>query len=180
MLKANTLAFVAVSLLAGIGAGCQAEENIPVAPDALLNMGADQMLIGIEHIFRQNGVRRAVMTADTVFMWDDSTSTSLRNLHMTSYSETGEIRATVTSERGTQDGDRMVARENVVLIIPEDNRRIESAELHYDPNGDRIWSDSATVMYEGDRIIRGTAFNSDLQFRNVTVQGTTTEGGGTP
>ena len=42
--------------------------------------------------------------------------------------------------------EEMVARGDVVLIVHSDGRRIESPELHYDPNRDRIWSDSTTVQ----------------------------------
>jgi hypothetical protein len=57
----------------------------------------------------------------------------------------------------------------VVLIITEGNRRVESSELNYSPNGDRIWSDSFTVMHEPGRILEGMGFDSDLSFDNATV-----------
>lgn len=173
-----------LAILAGVvtaAAGCRSQEEIPVAPEALLNMEADQMVIGLESHLRQEGIRRALLSADTAYFWEESDSVALRNINLLSYNETGGMRATVTAERGTlYPGDRMVARQNVVLIIPEEDRRIESAELHYDPERDLIESDSATVMYHGDQTISGSSFESDLDFRNVTVHDARTRGGGVP
>jgi LPS export ABC transporter protein LptC len=178
MSRFNVMGALIIGFGSAVVSGCQADESIPVAPEPLLAMDADQMLIGIEHLIRRDGIRQARLMADTAYFWDDSTSTALRNINLTSFSETGAIRATVTAEEGTQDGDRMIARRNVVLVIPEEDRRIESEELHYDPHQDRIWSDSATVMYFGNQIIRGSSFQSDLDFRNVTVHDARTETAG--
>jgi len=88
------------------------------------------------------------------------------------YNEDGTERATVTADMGEMDEntDRMLARGSVVLLMHEDGRRIETAELNYDPNQDRIWSDSATVQTLADgSVTRGTAFESDLDFTNVRI-----------
>ncbi|MEC7386344.1 MAG: hypothetical protein VYD22_01445, partial [Gemmatimonadota bacterium] len=59
---------------------------------------------------------------------------------------------------------------DVLLIVHSDQRRIETQELNYDPESERIWSDSATVqtMVDGS-ITRGSAFESDMEFRNVRI-----------
>jgi len=48
-------------------------------------------------------------------------------------------------------------------------RQVESQELNYDPNGDRIWSDSLTVLREQGTISQGMGFTSDLDFRQARV-----------
>lgn len=65
----------------------------------------------------------------------------------------------------------MVARGDVVLRVHTDSSRIESAEIHYDPDAERIWSDSATVRTLADgTVTRGSAFESDIEFENVVVR----------
>ena len=50
------------------------------------------------------------------------------------------------------------------------NSTIEAhMELNYDPNGDRIWSDSLTVMREQGTVSEGMGFSSDLDFRRLQV-----------
>jgi hypothetical protein len=63
----------------------------------------------------------------------------------------------------------MYAFGNVVLTVNEGNRRVESAELNYDPNGDRIWSDSLTTLREAGTVSDGLGFESDLDFRRLVV-----------
>ncbi len=64
----------------------------------------------------------------------------------------------------------MVARGDVVLLIHADSSTIESQEIHYDPNSDRIWSDSATVQTLRDgTVTSGTAFESDMSFERIEV-----------
>ena len=64
--------------------------------------------------------------------------------------ESGVQRARVISKRGRYNPStrEMLAMGEVVLTITEGDKRVESEELNYDPNGDRIWSDSATTMIE--------------------------------
>jgi hypothetical protein len=63
----------------------------------------------------------------------------------------------------------MVAIGNVVLIT-NNLRKIETEELHYDPNTRRMWSDVTTRhTYEG-RVQIGDSFQSDDEFTRVVVQ----------
>jgi hypothetical protein len=70
----------------------------------------------------------------------------------------------------------MWAEGNAVLLIQGDGRRIESYELHYAPEHDAIRSDSATVMFDGDQVVEGTGFNSDMNFERVMVREARTRG----
>jgi LPS export ABC transporter protein LptC len=157
-------------LLAG---ACQDQPPVPTVADDLQLMGADQVTQGGRHIFTQEGIRSSVLTFDTAFQWRDSVNLHLRNLDLTVFNEDGSERARVTSERGTLDSraERMTARRNVVLVVPGQDRRVETEELHYDPEGGRLWSDSAFVMLHQGRTHRGSAFTSDLEFQNFRIVG---------
>lgn len=167
--------------------GCGEENTTPVASPELLETGADLVSIGLQENITSEGIREATIQADTAFYYQDSTVYHLRNLTLVVYNETGAERARVTAERGRMriDTDELVARGDVVLTIEGQSgrqtggagqqeaaiprRRIETEELNYDPNGDRIWSDSSTVMYEAGTVIRGKSFESDLDFRRPEV-----------
>jgi hypothetical protein len=73
--------------------------------------------------------------------------------------------------------NELLAEGNAILLIRADGRRIESYELRYIPDDDRIRSDSLSVMYDGDAIIEGTSFTSDLNFERVVIQNARTRGG---
>ncbi len=160
-------------------AACREDTVPPVVPEDLRNMEADQVMYGVETNMGVEGVREAFVQADTAFLWQDSSTVSLRQVRLTLFDENGRERAVVTALSGLLDdtSQRMVARGDVVLVVRQGNREIRSQELHYDPRQDRIWSDSATVMKEGNRIVEGTAFESDVEFRNLVVKNGRTRGG---
>jgi LPS export ABC transporter protein LptC len=94
-------------------------------------------------------------------------------MEMIIYHEDGRARATVRALRGEMDTntDAMLAQGDVVLTVHEDGRIIQTSELHYDPQRDRIWSDSATVQIMADGTVsEGSSFESDLDFRNIFIR----------
>ena len=142
---------------------------------------ADYIIFGLTDYLTRRGVREAVVEADTALVFQDSTVVLLRgNVRLTAYyEELGTEKAVVTSDRGRLDTstNELLAEGNAVLLIRADGRRIESYELRYTPDQDRIRSDSAVVMYDGDDVVEGTSFNSDLDFERVQIQDARTSGG---
>jgi LPS export ABC transporter protein LptC len=142
---------------------------------------ADYIIYGLTRYLTRRGVREAIVKADTALVFQDSTVTLLRgNVVLTAFNEElGTEKALVTSDRGRldQSTNDLYAQGNAVLLIRADGKRIESAELHYTPDSNVIRSDSSVVMYEGDDIIEGTGFTSDLDFVQVRIFNARTRGG---
>ena len=154
-------------------AACDGPTETAVASGELQGVEADIVVFGMTSFLSAAGVREGRVVADTAYIFNDSTVQKLRGMEVVFYGEDGRERATVRSRSGELDPstDRMVARGNVVLIVHEDRRRIETAELHYDPARDRLWSDSATVQTLADgSVSRGSSFQSDLSFQNVRIE----------
>ena len=145
--------------------------DAPVASADVQGIGADIVYYGMVSYLTASGVREGRVQADTAYWFSDSATVKLKGMRLVFYNSDGTERASVTADAGELDEntDRMVARGNVVLIVLSDGRRIETAELNYNPGEDRIWSDSMTVMNDGGVVSRGMGFNSDLQFRQTRV-----------
>lgn len=163
-----------------LGAGLvlsSCEEGAPVATlttDLGAYLDADGVTIGGEHVFlNAEGVRASRIEFDTMYQWSDSTDHALRGIDLRVLNDNGSERAHVTALRGWMDprGERLVAQGDVVLVIAAEDRRLETGELHYDPDNDRIWSDSSFVMTFQGRVIRGSAFMSDTEFRSFQATG---------
>lgn len=174
---------LASALLVSIAVvACGEDQTTPVGSPPLLETGADMVIQGMTHNITLEGVREGELVADTAFYYRDSTIYHLRNPELKLFvANTGVERARVTAERGRFNPNtrEMLAQGNVILLITEGNKRIESQELNYNPNGDRIWSDSATVMREPGRVTEGMGFQSDLDFRRTVVgPGSITNTGG--
>ena len=152
-----------------------------VVDPALEGMEADAIGFGVTTNVTRDGVREFEVSADTMLTFRDSTIVLFfGNVRLTAYNEdVGTAKAVVTSDRGRLErgSNELWAEGNAVLIIQADGRRIESYELRYMPDTDEIRSDSASVMYDGDSIIEGTSFTSDLNFENVVIVNGRTRGG---
>lgn len=159
--------------------GCGSQDDTPVVSPDLLEMDADGVIYGMRSVITVEGVREGMVRADTAYFYEDSANVELRQLSLTVYTEEGRERALVTAERGwlNLDTNEMVARGHAVLTVRTDNRIIESAELHYHPNEDRIWSDSATVQRFDGVVSEGSSFESNLDFTNVLIRNMRTRGG---
>ena len=161
-----------VLLLASALAACEDMQNsTTVANDFMQGIDAP-VVWGMVSYITTNGVRQARVRADTAFTFADSAKVDLRVMSVDFYDEGGAERATVRGSRGewNQDTDLMVARGDVELLVHSDSSVIRSPEIHYDPQNDRIWSDSATsrTMRDG-RVTSGSAFESDIEFTNIRI-----------
>jgi LPS export ABC transporter protein LptC len=141
-------ALLGLATVALLAVGCEDEAPVATVPAEYLRFDADGVVFEMTHRFTQEGTLQALVLADTAIQWNDSTSVALRVVDLRVYAEDGSERAHVTSREGSLDTrtERMTARGDVVLVIPAEQRTIESQELHFDPRGDRVWSDSAFVM----------------------------------
>lgn len=165
-------AMLAALCLGAVLAACEDPTESPVASADLLEIGADNVVFGMVAFMTSRGIREGRVEADTAFMFADSAKAKLHQMRILFYNENGTARATVTGISGEWDRntDRMVARGDVVLLVHADGRKIESTEIYYDPTQNRVWSDSATVQtMSNGRVTRGSAFSSDMEFRNVRI-----------
>jgi len=171
--KIRTIAMVVVVACLPVFGACQETTDAPVAAPELQELGADLVYYGMESFLTAEGVREGRIRADTAYTYAEVGEVHMRGMELVLYEEDGRARATITAREGEmEDGsDRMVARGDVVLVVHSDGRKIETAELHYDPDRDRIWSDSTTVQtLPGGRVTQGTAFESDLDFTEVRIE----------
>ena len=155
-------------------AACAEESTVPTQQDVLAEKNVDQVLYGLEHVVTTKGVRKAVLRGDSAYFRDTDSRVDLRGVKLEFFNETtGAVSGSLASRTGEYDmrTGSMIARGSAVLTLQgPPSRTIVSEELHYDVQGDRVWSDKPTVMKEAGREVRGNSFTSDTKFQNVTVQ----------
>jgi LPS export ABC transporter protein LptC len=161
-------------------AACQDGATTPSPADLVADMPADQIMYGVEHRMTSEGVRRAVLHGDTAYVHQGGSRFDLVGVRMVFFDETGRETGNLTSKTGTYElrAGSMLAEGEVVLRTQGENgeRTLETEQLHFSVNGDRLWSDQPVVMREGGRIVHGTSFESDGRFQNLTVARARTEG----
>jgi LPS export ABC transporter protein LptC len=154
---------------AAVGCGRSGKVPVGVAPNQLAD-SADQVMFHIQTVLTDKGLLRAGLEADTAYFFDDNARVEMRNVRTTFYSSTGQKTSVLTSRQGTYDTRRSEteARKNVV-VVSEDGRRLETAQLKYQQGANQISSDSAFVLTEPTRTVRGIGFTSDPDMKNVRV-----------
>lgn len=151
--------------------GCGAGNAPSPTADQYRDLPADYVVLGVKHYLTEDGVRRGTLNSDTAFFYVDSARVDLRKVHLLLYNANGQEAADLTSKTGemNQRTNAMVARGNVVLVARTTNDRIETQELHYDPNAHRIWSTVQTTRIQNGNRVTGDGFTADDQMRNVEV-----------
>lgn len=167
--------FSAFPAAAALAVAACADDPGDAATTEFEQPNADEVLYGVSHTMTNNGVREALLTADSMFSWRDSANTWVVGLKLEVFDEgTGLPQATITSDRGRLDMalNELKAIGNAFLEIPGQEREIRSDELHVSPDSDRIWSELPVVMREAGCEIEGDRFDSDMSFDQVKLWGT--------
>lgn len=161
-------------------AGCGGDSTSPMPMGDPFEMPADQVLLGMNHRMTRYGVVTAILNSDSAYVYEQSRRFDLMGVDVTFYTEQGAQAGHLTSETGDYNlaAKVFIARGNVVLITagPEGDRHLETEELHYDIDGDRIWTDSPFTLVEAGRTSRGTQFRTDSKFDRWEVTGLQTQG----
>ncbi len=176
--RSGPLGLTCIALLAA----CGVDDTGPVVSLELEAMQADNVIFNLEHILQVNGVREAIVKADTSYHFRDSTVVYLRgHVELRSFDDrTGVGRAVLTADRARldQEDSSVTASGGAVLVIVEIDREIRSEEIHYAPQRNRVWSDSATCSREGDKVVEGSGFSANLDFTLVEIENPRSRPGG--
>jgi len=140
---------------------------------------ADQVLFNMSHYVTADGIKRALVLADTAYMYSPTQTAELRGVHVTFYDQRGAQSSTLTSREGTyhsQTGD-MEARGHVV-VVRVDSATLRTAVVRYSQSRNQVSSDQIFVFDQpGGRHIVGQGFTADPDFKVVTATKPVGQGG---
>jgi LPS export ABC transporter protein LptC len=148
-------------------AACGSAPSAPVTEET----DASQRTFGMNLKLTENGELKADLYGDTAYRRPGTDVVEVRGVKLTFFDgdrNPGEL----TSESGEYDERTgiMVARGTVVLVTHNEKgerRVVRSDELHYDPRGDRVWSDLETTVEEEGRTLISDGFDSDTRFTHI-------------
>lgn len=167
------LSLACATLLLFVSA-CGESEEAPLVAEEILRLHdqADQVIFGLEHHVTAAGIRKARILADTAFFLADQPVVELHGLTVNFYDSNGALTSILSSDAGTYAWDTgdMTATGSVVVVNPQEGRRIETSIMHYDRVRHRIWGDELTRMIEADgTIVEGSTFDSDANLTEVNL-----------
>lgn len=157
------------AILAVIVGAC-GQQPTPTGED-FQEVQADLVMVGMKSYLTNNGIRKAQIIGDTGFVYDDSSKVHVKKVNLKFFDEQGAESGSLTSRTGdfNTNTQAMIARGTVILVTTTGNRRIETEELHYDPQSHRLWSEKPTVLIEPGSRVTGTGFTADDKFQNVSI-----------
>lgn len=162
------LSFVAGTATLG---ACGSGERPPVAAQTgSLADSADQILFKARFAITDGGTRRADVTGDTAYFFNNSTRIVLRPLQGTFFSSNGAKDGIIQAREGTYDTrlGTLDARGDV-LVNTLDGKRLETPRCKFDQRLNLISSDTTFFLSEPDRELRGIGFTSDADLTTFRV-----------
>lgn len=150
---------------------CAPDDSAAVAGADLLELGAEQVAIGVRHILTADGVLRAQLLADTAFFFDEESLVRFRRIRVHFFNDVGEETSVLTADEGVVElqSEDMEATGRVVVIDREQSERLETKSLEYVADADELRSEEEFVFYRGSNTIRGQGFVSDPGLDTVRV-----------
>lgn len=154
-----------------LGTGCGDERPPATAGPDLIGMEADQVVIGMEHMLTREGLRRALLRADTAWFLEDSTLVRLRPVEVSFFGGGGSEVSDLTAREGVYDmrTSDMRAIGRVVVRSRLEFQRLETERLSYDAKADLLRTDTTFVLYREGSRITGDALVSDPALDSTQV-----------
>lgn len=160
---------LAVASLAWGAVGCVEKGVTPLATAALAD-SADMMMLGMEKGIFDNGVRRAVIMADTAWTYQDSQRMELGNLRVTFFDQGGVQTSVLTAAQGTyQIQTESLDARGSVLLVGAGGERLASPRLSYDKLANLVSSDTTFTYESPNQYLEGNSFVSDPEFKAPRV-----------
>ena len=131
---------------------------------------ADQILFRMSTQLTENGVLRSFVEADTAYIYQSQQFTDFRGLRIRFLDNQGNQQSTLTSRTGVYHNltGKLDARGSV-MVQTTDGRRLQTAHLVYDKTSNRVESDSSFTYESPTESGGGSSFNSDIEFRNLSI-----------
>ena len=98
-------ALFTVSLFGALFAAACQDGGDEAALTELESIDADQIVYGATRTISEQGVRSALLNADSMFVWEDSAFVRINGLFLTVYDEDGRRRANITAEWGNEESE---------------------------------------------------------------------------
>ena len=144
------LVVLASVVLAAAACG-RAKPDAVAAVEAIADT-ADQVMFGLTQYVTENGVRKAVLEADTAFIYENAGKADLRKVKVTFFSPEGDTSSVVTGKLGHYDWrtGKMDAQDDVVVLL-SNGGRLTTSVLRYDQAKNEVSTDQPYVYTEAAR-----------------------------
>lgn len=159
-----------VLVLMGGAAGCEQRIRPSVIEGITGEEMPDQESWNSRIIVSNDGVISAVIKAGYIAVYNDKQVTMLEDgVHVDFYEE-GVITSTLISDRGEVDDETQdLSGYGNVIIEGEDGTILETEEIHWTNETERIHTEAFVKITSPEEIIQGYGMESDANLSNYTI-----------
>jgi LPS export ABC transporter protein LptC len=138
-----------------------ATENLPI-----------EKIEGAEMLHTEKGVLKVKIIATTIKRFKDIRPQLVfsNGLEVIFYNDSGLVKSVLTATNAEVDeiNNIMTASENVVLMSSE-GKKLETEELIWDENKNKIYTDKKVVVTTGKEVIEGEDFETNPDFSEYSI-----------
>lgn len=115
------------------------------------------------------GLRRAIVAADTLYVFEKEDSTSAIDVKIDFYNDKGQYQSTMTARRGLVRQKRETFSVWGDVVVKNDSARLESQSLNWDSKRNLITTDDFVRFERRNDIIMGFGLEADSKLENVRI-----------
>lgn len=141
-------------------------DSIPSVYDGPISIMKEVYLVNSD-----SGKITTILIADKQMEYISGNMEFPKGIEIVFLNETGNIKSKITANKGfyNKKENLYYGKEDVNFENFENNQKLSSEELFWNPNSKKIFTNVFVVIKDDQRIIRGTGFESDETFSNYKI-----------
>ncbi len=122
--------------------------------------------------YSEQSTRKVVLKAKLLLEFKDGNREFPEGLYIEFYDEEGKLSSTLESEKGYyyKNQNLWKATGNVVVESLEKNQQLNSEELFWKPDDERIYTEKFVTIRLENEVIYGTGLESNQDFTNYDIK----------
>jgi LPS export ABC transporter protein LptC len=145
----------------------QSEKTVPQLPVA--GKVPDSILQNATIVITSAGLRKALIVADTLFVFEKEDSTAASKIKVDFYNDQGVYQSTLTAMRGLVRQKQQTFFVWGDVVVKNDTSKIESQSLQWDAKRNLITTDDFVRFERRNDIISGYGLEADSKLENVRI-----------
>jgi LPS export ABC transporter protein LptC len=149
--------------------GCQQEEPARTAGDSFADM-PEQVIENMEVTFTESGRRTGILRADSVAIYQGGRIKEGRRVQVDFYDRQGEHISVLTALEGSYDSEaEEVHARGDVVVVSDDGARLETDELSWKKETNRITTQAHVTITRGQDEVSGYGLSTDPQLEDFHI-----------
>jgi len=131
-----------------------------------------EQIKGAELLHTENGKVKVKLLASRIERFQDIQPALIFSDHLEVYfyNDSSQLKSTLIADYASIDEEKkiMLAQNNVILIS-SDGKKLETDELVWDENNDKIYTDKKVKITTGKEVVYGEGFTSTPDFKQYSI-----------